>query len=400
MLTARKILLLAPQPFFQWRGSPIRVRFNILALAGAGCSVDLLTLPVGKGQKIEGVRIIRVGNPFRVQNIPIGPSLHKAVFDLLILAKGVQLVLRNRYDVIHGIEETGIIAIMLSRLSGARAIFEKHSDPGSYRNGFFRNLILTVYRWVETLSVRYADAVICTGKGLVRQARRVGAATPVYHIFDIPSSLVDARAKNIARLRNLLRRGEDEVLLTYVGSFAAYQGLELLLAAIPLVIARCPQARFLIIGGSRSEIADCRQRLREKGVDLAVSFLGKRAPDRLPNYLAASDILLSTRLSGVNTPLKLLDYLKAGRSIVATDVEANRLILNEETAQFAAPDAQALARAMITLIEDGGRRERFGAAGRKLYESRYTFREYARRLAVCYASLPDQTGGDHGSIAR
>ncbi len=400
MLAARKILLISPQPFFQWRGSPIRVRFNLLALAGAGCSVDLLTLPVGQRQEIEGVRIIRVGNPFRVRNIPIGPSLHKAVFDLLILAKGIQLVLRNRYDVIHGIEETGIIAILLSRLSGARAIFEKHSDPGSYRKGGLRNVLLRLYGWVETLAVRYADAVICTGKGLVRQARGVGAGTPIYHIFDIPSSLVDAKAKNIARLRKILRREEDEVQLTYVGSFAAYQGLDLLLAAVPPVVKRCPQARFIIIGGSRSEIADCRQRLREQGVEHAVRFIGKRAPDRLPNYLAASDILLSTRLSGVNTPLKLLDYLKAGRSIVATDVEANRLILDEETALFAVPETKALAQVMITLIENRDLREKLGKAGRKLYETRYTFAEYTRRLLSCYSSLPARSGGDHASAAR
>ena len=80
----KKILLISPQPFFQWRGSPIRVNFNIQALAQLGYAVDLLTLPIGERRKLEGVNVIRVANPFRIEQIPIGPSLYKIFFDILI----------------------------------------------------------------------------------------------------------------------------------------------------------------------------------------------------------------------------------------------------------------------------------------------------------------------------
>lgn len=390
MLRNKSVLLISPQPFFQWRGSPIRVGYNALVLARAGCAVDLLTLPVGEKREIAGVRIIRVANPLRVNNIPIGPSLHKALFNLLILLKGIRLIRANRYDVIHGIEESGITAVILSRMAGAKAIFEKHSDPASYKKGFLKNCILGIYAWLEKLSVRWADAVICTGKGLVRQVRAMGTRTPVYHIFDIPSSLVDSTPEHISRIRKELCRDEREILLIFVGSFAVYQGVDLLLSAVPEVVRKCPQARFVIIGGSREEIESGKQRLHGQGVAQAVDFLGRIDPDQLPDYLAAADILLSPRRSGVNTPLKLLDYLKAGRAIVATDVEANTLILDGNTALLAAPDALSLAQAMITLIEDRPWRERLGSVGRKLYETRYNYDEYARRLAACYASLEGQ----------
>lgn len=383
----KQVLLISPQPFFQWRGSPIRVSFNARALAKSGFAVDLLTLPIGQRMEMEGVRVIRVANPFGVTNIPIGPSLHKVIFDILLFWKGVGLIRGNRYDVIHGIEETGIIAVILSRLAGCRAIFEKHSDPFSYKKGFLRNGLLHLYAGVEKLTVKGAHAVIGTGPGLVRQVKDMGAGTPVFHIFDIPSSLVESTPENIGRIRKSLQQADGEVLLTFVGSFAGYQGVSLLFAAIPEVVARCPRARFIIIGGTEKEINEAKNGLDAREVAGAVTFLGKIAPDLLPDYLVASDILLSPRLSGVNTPLKLLDYMKAGRAIVATDVEANRLLLDGQTALLARPEPESLARAMVELVEDEAARKEMGEAGRKLYETRYNFHEFTRRLAVCYATL-------------
>jgi len=140
-----KVLLISPQPFFQWRGSPIRVAFNADALARLGYCVDLLTLPIGEDKKIEGVNVIRVANPFRLRNIPIGPSLPKIFFDVLLLLKGAKLCLRNRYTVIHGVEEAGFIGVILAKLINARVIFEKHSDPFSYKKGFLKNCVLRLY---------------------------------------------------------------------------------------------------------------------------------------------------------------------------------------------------------------------------------------------------------------
>jgi glycosyltransferase involved in cell wall biosynthesis len=89
--------------------------------------------------------------------------------------------------------------------------------------------------------------------------------------------------------------------------------------------------------------------------------------------------------------LKLLDYLKVGRSIVATDVEANRLILDEKTALLATPNPSAMAAAIISLVSDADRREKMGLQGRKLYETKYNFREYTKRLTACYAFVLNTT---------
>lgn len=382
-----KILLISPQPFFQWRGSPIRVAFNVLALTELGYNVDLLTLPIGEKRKIAGVNVIRVANPLGLKNIPIGPSLPKIFFDLLLLLKGISLCLKNQYNVVHGIEEAGFIGVILARLIGARAIFEKHSDPFSYKKGKLRNLILRLYAGVEKLSVKMSDAVICTGPGLVQQVDAMGTSTRASHVSDIPSSLVEFEEGEAAAVRRKLKKSQDEVLVSFVGSFALYQGVDLMFAAIPLVIEKCPQSRFIIIGGSTKEIEEQKNKFRELGVEGQVSFLGKVSPDVLPNYLRASDILLSPRASGVNSPLKVLDYMKAGRSIVATDIPSNRLLLNENNAALTRPVPDGFSQGIIAMVEDKQRRQEMGKANYDLYKSKYNFDNYCEQLGSCYSSL-------------
>jgi glycosyltransferase involved in cell wall biosynthesis len=383
----KKVLFIAPQPFFQWRGSPIRISFNLMALVKTGCKVDMLTLPIGDDHPIPGVRFIRVANPFSVKNIPIGPSLWKLFFDVLILFKGVQLCLKNRYDVVHGVEEAGFIGGILARLIRARSVFEKHSDPASYQKGFLRNCVMWLYAQVEVLSVRMADAVIGTGPGLVAQVKKMKTGTKAFDIFDIPSSLKVPTGEAIQAIRDRLCRKDGEVLVTFVGSFAIYQGIELMLGAIPTVVQQAPQTRFVVIGGTPEEIEAKKKQLGLQGVEGNVTFVGKIPPDALPDYLAASDILLSPRISGINTPLKVLDYMKAGRAIAATDIPSNRLLLDDSTAVFAKPEPDAFARAILSLVDDGEKRQSQGLALRRLHESKYNFEKFCERLAECYSYL-------------
>ena len=379
-----RVLLISPQPFFQWRGSPIRIAFNLLALTQNGNEVDLLTLPIGEKREVEGARIIRVANPLGIKNIPIGPSLPKLFFDLLLLLKGASLCIRNNYDVIHGVEEAGMIAVVLAKLFNKRVIFEKHSDPSSYKKGKLRNLIMKLYAGVERMAVKGADAVIGTGAGLVEQVNAMGTTTRAFHIFDIPSSLAEADADITADIRKELQQQADETLVTFVGSFAVYQGVELMFSSIPHVLEQTASVRFVVIGGSEQEIEQRKSLLAEQGVAAHVTFLGKVPPDSLVNYLAASDILLSPRVSGVNTPLKILDYMKVGRAILATDIESNRLLVDETTAVLASPEPKPFAAAVSALAIDPEKRKILGNAGRKLYETRYNFQQFRQRLNDCY----------------
>lgn len=384
----KRVLFLASQPYFQWRGSPIRLGFDVRAIRDNGYEVDFLTLPIGEDRPVEGVRIIRAPNIFFAKKIQIGPSPLKLAFDAVMFIEALGMICRRRYDVIHGVEDCGFPAWLLSRIARAKAVFEKHSDAGSYKSG----PVIRAYRAVEKFVMRHADAVIGTGPGLVKQVRDLNCGTPAFCVSDIPSSLVEPDAAGTAAARAEIEKAFAEpcgspVVATYVGSFAVYQGIELLFRSMPAALAAAPALRFGIIGGTPEEIGRWTAFLAERGCEKRVAFLGKKAPDALPCWLAASDILLSPRIQGLNTPLKLLDYLKVSRAIVATDHPANRLILDESVARLAAPDEESFGAAVAEVANDPAAREALASRCRRLVDERYNFNVFREGLKKVYAAV-------------
>ncbi|MDD5707107.1 MAG: glycosyltransferase, partial [Kiritimatiellae bacterium] len=124
--------------------------------------------------------------------------------------------------------------------------------------------------------------------------------------------------------------------------------------------------------------------LAAAGAADAAVFLGHIDPDELPDYLAAADILLSPRLAGMNTPLKLLDYLKAGAAIVATDCEANRLILDASLAEFTGKTPEEFAAGILKLCADRERRQALARNGAALLRTHHNFEVFRDALRRCY----------------
>ena len=386
----QQVLFIVSQPYYQWRGSPIRVGFDVQALAELGYKVDLLALPFGEERPLPGVTVHRVRNPLHIRDVPIGPSLSKLFFDVLLYFKARKMMTQTRYHVLHGVEDAAAVCALLRSRHKTHFVFEKHSDPASYRKKGIRNLVMAAYACVERWVIKRADAIIGTGPGLAAQVRALAPNKNVYHIPDIPSSLVESTANGTAKVRANMERNGQDIIITYVGSFAVYQGIDLLFAAIPAVCKQCPRARFVIIGGSPVEIEARKKGLEQAGIGDAVLFPGKCPPAELPDWLAASDILLSPRIAGTNTPLKLLDYLKAGKAIVATENTANRQILDDSCARFSNPDPASFAAAILALTASTPLRSAIAHAGQARLAQQYSYTSFKKGLEAVYTTLDAQ----------
>lgn len=382
-----RLLFMTSVPFFQWRGSSIRIAFTVQALADLGYEIDLLTIPVGETKNIQGVTVHRVANPFRVKNIKVGPSLHKLIFDILILFKALAMVIRQQYVAVHAVEEVGVIGLLIGRLTGSRVIYEKHSDPASHKDKPFKNIVLSLYSWLERIVIRKVNIVIGTGAGLVEQVMAVAPKQKAYHIFDIPSSCQEADPGQVQLLKTSLRRKPDDIIALYVGSFAVYQGIDLMFESLLIALKDSPNLRLVVIGGTQDQIDIRNEWLDQRGIRKVVRFVGFVAPDQLPDYISAADFLLSPRISGVNTPLKLLDYLKSGKAILATDNVANRRIVDEKVAILKQANAKSFAKGMIELSRNCHLRHGLGIEGRKLIDKIYNYGQFKIRLKACYDKL-------------
>ena len=103
------ILMIAPEPCFQPRGTPFSVYHRIVALLRLGHRIDLATYPFGEQISLDGLRTFRSATIPGITNVKVGPSKAKIVLDLLLIWRCLGLLLGNRYDVIHTHEEAGLL---------------------------------------------------------------------------------------------------------------------------------------------------------------------------------------------------------------------------------------------------------------------------------------------------
>ena len=108
-LAPARILMLAPEPFFEPRGTPFSEYHRIKALGELGYHVDLVTYPFGRDVDLPNLRIFRCWRPPFVQRVRIGPSLTKLVLDVVLAAKAMTVARATRYDAIHSHEEAGLL---------------------------------------------------------------------------------------------------------------------------------------------------------------------------------------------------------------------------------------------------------------------------------------------------
>src|SRR5262245_38156407 len=117
-----RVLLIAPQPFYEERGTPIAVKLLAETLCELGHEVDLLVYHAGADVAIPGLRVHRAGRPPGVDRVPIGVSWQKLLCDVALVASMIVLLARNRYDVIHAVEEAIFPAALLNAFSSRKLV--------------------------------------------------------------------------------------------------------------------------------------------------------------------------------------------------------------------------------------------------------------------------------------
>src|SRR4029434_6308007 len=122
------IRVIAPEPFFEPRGTPFSEFHRIRALTALGHQVDLVTYPFGEPVTMAGLRVFRSLRPPLVHRVGIGPSLAKIPLDALLALTAVRRALSGRYDAIHSHEEGGVIGALLAAVLRVPHLYDMHSS--------------------------------------------------------------------------------------------------------------------------------------------------------------------------------------------------------------------------------------------------------------------------------
>ena len=170
------------------------------------------------------------------------------------------------------------------------------------------------------------------------------------------------------------------LLLMYVGNLEAYQGIGLLLESFALVLKNLNQVDLIIIGGEASDIDKYQKQACDLKIDSQVHFLGSKPVEDLGAYLSQADILVSPRIKGKNTPMKIYSYLDSGKAVLATSLPTHTQILNSQVAMLAEPSVEKFSKAMLCLLNDETLRQKLGMAGKKLIEENFSYGAFNKRL--------------------
>ncbi len=295
----------------------------------------------------------------------------------------------------HSPPLVGLAACRAAAHSGLPVVYEVRAfwedaavDTGACREGDLR---YRATRALESYVIRRADAVTCICQGLYDDIRARGVNADKLTV--IPNAINPAQ---FAGERHYDERLAAELHLTrgetvgFVGSFYAYEGLDLLISALPRMLQARAGLKLLLVGGGNED-----QRLRAQvaalGLEASVVFTGRVAHQDVSRYYDLIDVLAypraPMRLTELVTPLKPLEAMVQDRLVVASDVGGHRELIDHERTGllFRAGDEAALAAAILRLLGDPDQQQRLRRAGHAFVTTERTWQRSVSHYEQAYA---------------
>lgn len=347
-------------------------------------------------EDIDGLHFFRTP---ALQDMPYLPGLDQWLLMRQIERRLEQVARQVRPQILHAHSPVldAIPALRVGRRLGIPVVYEVRAfwedaavDHGSTTEGSLR---YRLSQRIETYALRHAAHVFTICDGLRRDIVSRGIAaeqvTVIPNAVDIEAFSPGAQSDSELMTRLGLA---GATVLGFIGSFYAYEGLDLLLAALPSLLKRRPEVRVLLVGGGPQEAA-LKAQARSLGVDERVVFAGRVPHAEVQRYYDLIDVLTyprhSIRLTELVTPLKPLEAMAQGRLLVASDVGGHQELIRhgENGWLFKADDAGALADAVDQLLTCRARWPSLRTAGRAFVERERNWAASAARYRPVFETL-------------
>lgn len=393
----KKVLMIAPTPFFSDRGTHIRILEEALALERRGFSVTIATYHIGQNlpeslaKKIEVRRILRL--LFWYKKLEAGPDWQKLILDLMLIRKTFFLARTTRPDILHGHLHEGVLigwivqkALFWRKMKlvgDFHGSLTKEMVSHAYlRTGFLRRL----FEWVERVVDNLGDMAVTSSW---KNTKEIAALRTKNEPITVPDGVGTDGEAVLEFPRSALRRKygvpEDALVAVYTGALVANKGIRHFVNAIPAILAGHPKAHIIVAGFPWNEVAPY--------------FEGKPWMDRvtpitpLPYFslreiLAMSDVGIDPKEEGVGQASgKMLQYMGAGLPVVGFDTENNREYLAEGGEYAREISDTGLAEAVLRLFRDPELRKRKGEANQARAREKFSWDRTGEILEGVYRKL-------------
>ena len=379
-----RIAMVAACPMPARRGTPLRVERLAEALAARGHHVELITYHVADGPQPLGVPVHRIFARPVYWRMPVGPSFRKlALYDPALSWKLGRVLAARRFDAIHAHHVEGLLVALPVRLRHRLPlVYDAHTmlsaELPSYATGLTRSAFAAVGGWLDGVLPRRADHVVAVTSDI--RDRLVAAHGLKADRISVVTNGVETDCFRV----DAPPRVDGLVRLIYSGTLAPYQNIDLLLEAFAK--ARRVRRDLRLCFSVSSSFAPYEQTARRLGVREAIDVL----PDgfgELPLRLAGSEIAVLPRVSCPGIPQKLLNYMAAGKAIVASAGSA-KVLEHERTGLVVTDgDVNGFADAMLRLAGNPQLAAELGRTARETVAKEFSWERAAEKMEGVYERL-------------
>jgi len=349
-----KILMIAPEPFFEPRGTPFSEYYRIKALSSLGHEIDLVTYPIGEDINIKGLKIIRSLRPFFIKRVKTGPSASKLLLDFFLFFKAFAKILFNKYDLIHTHEEANIMGAFFSKIFRKPHLYDMHSSLVQQMNNFKftkSKIIVSFFKAIEKISLKNAKSIIVICPSLYEYASTITNSkklTTIENFMDETPKRLDNEKLNSYRKK---LNTEGKKVIVYAGTLETYQGIPMLIESMKYLD---DSFLLVLIGGNSSQVNKLKESLNKEKNNIIL--LGRKNPEEIPYYLGIADVLVSPRILGTNIPLKVYSYLKSGIPLVATNLYTHTQTLTDDITVLVNTDSKSFAEGIKIAVSEKGKK--------------------------------------------
>ncbi|MBC8181203.1 glycosyltransferase [candidate division KSB1 bacterium] len=385
------ILMIAPQPFFTPRGTPLSVLHRINTLSKLGHHIDLVTYHIGKTIPFENVNYYRIPKIPFIKKISVGPSKRKIIIDYFVFVKSIKLLVKNKYDVVHTHEEAGFFGYWLAKIFNTMHLYDMHSSlPQQLTNFKFTKLkiLIKLFEGLEKRTIENSAALITICPELYNYVEQNYPEIKQWLIENVAdnSTVFGEPEIDEKEFKNKYRLNSNTIIL-YAGTFEPYQGLDLLIEASKDVVKNKKDVTFLMVGGNPDQVAHYRSLVENNNLSDNFVFSGQVAPELVPRFVELADVLVTPRIEGNNTPLKIYSYLRSGKPIVATNHMTHTQVLDESVAVLTECDALSFSKGLINILNDNKLKQSIVANAKNLAKEKYSYQAYVKKTQDIYEYL-------------